>query len=210
MFVPIGGSRENVCSKLIFGSETQQDGLELLDSHPSDGELRRLVAIHIPAMLVAAATARHAARHVPSHLSSPMNKFRRSSKRILRQPAQQLPPASLLVLQAVQQSCGLHCIVSLCRIIYMRSTRGRAKGSTDKSKRRRFNEKDVAEATALKTTLPLPLLCVVRSHLGTLVWLQLCNLQGITPFSFVHLGPRVPRAAKVTLVSAAALLLLSC
>ena len=102
MFVPIGGSRENVCSKLIFGSETQQDGLELLDSHPLDGELRRLVAIHIPAILVvaavAAATARHAARHVPSHLSSPMNKFRRSSKRILRQPAQQLPPASLLVL----------------------------------------------------------------------------------------------------------------
>ena len=75
----------------------------------------------------------------------------------------------------------------------MRSTRGRAKGSTDKGKRRRFDEEDVAEATSLKTTLPLPLLCVVKSHLGTLVWLQLCNPQGITLFSFVHLGPRVPR-----------------
>ena len=40
---------------------------------------------------------------------------------------------------------------------------------------------------------PLTLLAVVKSHLDTLVWLQLCNPQGVALFSFVLLPPRVPR-----------------
>jgi hypothetical protein len=35
---------------------------------------------------------------------------------------------------------------------------------------------------------------VIKSHFDTLVWLQLCNPQGVTLFSFFHIPPRVPRA----------------
>jgi TPR repeat protein len=40
---------------------------------------------------------------------------------------------------------------------------------------------------------PLTLLAVVKSNFDTLVWLQLCNPQGVALFSFVHLPPRLPR-----------------
>ena len=42
------------------------------------------------------------------------------------------------------------------------------------------------------TKVPLSLLAVVKSHLGTLAWLQLCNPQGVALFSFVRLPPRMP------------------
>ncbi len=38
---------------------------------------------------------------------------------------------------------------------------------------------------------PLMLLAVVKSHLDTLVWLQLCNPKGVSLFSFVRPPPRV-------------------
>ena len=41
--------------------------------------------------------------------------------------------------------------------------------------------------------LPLPLLAVVKAHIDALVWLQLCNPQGVALFSFVRLPPRVSR-----------------
>ena len=40
---------------------------------------------------------------------------------------------------------------------------------------------------------PLTLLAVVKAHFDTLVWLQLCNPQGVFMFSFVRLPPRVSR-----------------
>jgi len=40
---------------------------------------------------------------------------------------------------------------------------------------------------------PLMLLALVKAHFNTLVWLQLCNAQGVSVFSFVCLPPRVPR-----------------
>jgi hypothetical protein len=39
----------------------------------------------------------------------------------------------------------------------------------------------------------LALLAVVKAHFNTLVWLQLCNPQGVALFSFVRLPPRLPR-----------------
>ena len=52
------------------------------------------------------------------------------------------------------------------------------------------------EPASLEMTVnlePLTLLAVVKSHLDTLVWLQLCNPQGVAQFSFVCLPPRLPR-----------------
>jgi len=40
---------------------------------------------------------------------------------------------------------------------------------------------------------PLALLAVFKLHLDMLVWLQLCNPQGVAVFSFVRLAPRAPR-----------------
>jgi len=40
---------------------------------------------------------------------------------------------------------------------------------------------------------PLMLLAVAKSLQDTLVWLQLCNTQGVTLFPFIRLPPRVPR-----------------
>jgi hypothetical protein len=39
----------------------------------------------------------------------------------------------------------------------------------------------------------LTLLAVFKLLYGMLVWLQLCNPQGVALFSFVRLAPRVPR-----------------
>ena len=54
-----------------------------------------------------------------------------------------------------------------------------------------------AEPAALVMTarakVPLLLLGVVMWLHGTLVWLRLCNSQGVALFSFVRLPPRVPR-----------------
>ena len=49
-----------------------------------------------------------------------------------------------------------------------------------------------AQETTARPKVPLPLLAVVMWLHGTLVWLQLCNPQGVALFSFVRLPPRVP------------------
>jgi TPR repeat protein len=48
------------------------------------------------------------------------------------------------------------------------------------------------EAT-LHQLLPLTLRAVVKAHFDTLVWLQLCNPQGVSLLSFVRLPPRLRR-----------------
>jgi hypothetical protein len=53
-------------------------------------------------------------------------------------------------------------------------------------------EEEEEEATE-HTMLPLALLAVVKSHFNALVWLQLCNSQGVSVFSFVRLPPRASR-----------------
>jgi hypothetical protein len=46
---------------------------------------------------------------------------------------------------------------------------------------------------ATMLTESLTMLAVVNSHLGTLIWLQLCSPQGVALFSFHLLSPRVYR-----------------
>ena len=64
-------------------------------------------------------------------------------------------------------------------------------------KRRRQEKEDRGEpATSMQLAAhpePLPLLAVAKLFYGMLVWLQLCNAQGVAQFSFVQLPPRVPR-----------------
>ena len=63
----------------------------------------------------------------------------------------------------------------------------------------RQREQQVAEEDApssLQVTAdaePLTLLAVVKCHFDALVWMQLCNPQGVVLFSFVRLPPRVSR-----------------
>ena len=49
------------------------------------------------------------------------------------------------------------------------------------------------QATVIAHLEPLSLLTVLKFYNGMLVWLQLCNPQGVTLFSFVRLPPRVSR-----------------
>ena len=42
-------------------------------------------------------------------------------------------------------------------------------------------------------SLPLSLLTIDKSYFGMLVWLKLCNPQGVALFSFIHIPQRVPR-----------------
>jgi len=69
-------------------------------------------------------------------------------------------------------------------------------GAAAKRQRLQLEEEEAVELAALEMAarpkVPLPLLCVVMWFRGTLVWLQLCNPQGVASFSFV-LPPRVPR-----------------
>jgi len=71
---------------------------------------------------------------------------------------------------------------------------GSASGGSVKRKRQEEEEED---APALMQVMahpePLTLLAVVKSNFDMLVWLQLCNPQGVALFSFVHLPPRLPR-----------------
>jgi len=65
---------------------------------------------------------------------------------------------------------------------------GRATGGAVESEREQQVEEDKPESM-----LPLMVLAVVKSHLDTLVWLQLCSPQGSALRSFVRLPPRVSR-----------------
>ncbi len=74
---------------------------------------------------------------------------------------------------------------------------GRASGEGGAVKRQREQQVEEEDAPAsVQVTAhaePLLVLTLVKSYLGTLVWLQLCNPQGVALFSFVHIPPRVPR-----------------
>jgi len=54
-------------------------------------------------------------------------------------------------------------------------------------------EEEEEEKATEHTKLPLTLLAVVKCHFDALVWMQLCNAQGVSVFSFVRLAPRVSR-----------------
>jgi TPR repeat protein len=74
---------------------------------------------------------------------------------------------------------------------------GRATGgAAAKRQRLPLEEEEAAEPAALQMTarpkVPLPLLSVAMWLRGTLVWLQLCNPQGVALFSLVRPPPRVP------------------
>jgi len=73
---------------------------------------------------------------------------------------------------------------------------GSAGGGAVKRKRQEEEEEE-EDAPALMQVMahpePLTLLAVVKSNFDTLVWMQLCNPQGVALFSFVHLPPRLPR-----------------
>ena len=68
-------------------------------------------------------------------------------------------------------------------------------GGGVKRKRQQQLVEEVAPAS-LQVTVhaePLMLRAVVKCHFDALVWMQLCNAQGVSVFSFVHLSPRLPR-----------------
>jgi hypothetical protein len=62
-----------------------------------------------------------------------------------------------------------------------------------KKKKQHLNEDQPAPTQAIAHAESLTMLAVVKSHLGTLVWLQLCSPQGVALFSFPLLSPRVYR-----------------
>jgi len=74
---------------------------------------------------------------------------------------------------------------------------GKASGLDDVRQRERIEEEDAQSsmqmASGSAAELPPMLLALVKAHFDTLVWLQLCNPQGVALFSFVRLPPRVPR-----------------
>jgi len=71
----------------------------------------------------------------------------------------------------------------------------RAIGGGANSERQQQVEEDDAPASVQVAVHaePLTLLAVVKAYFDTLVWLQLCNPQGVSLFSFVHIPPRVSR-----------------
>ena len=63
-------------------------------------------------------------------------------------------------------------------------------------KRKRQQQLVEEVAPALQVTVhpePLMLLALVKAHFDMLVWMQLCNPQGVALFSFVRLPPRLLR-----------------
>ena len=74
------------------------------------------------------------------------------------------------------------------------SLSGSASGGAVKRQREELVEEDAP--SSLEMTVhpqPLMLLVLVKAYFDTLVWLQLCNSQGVALFSHIHLAPRVSR-----------------
>ncbi len=73
----------------------------------------------------------------------------------------------------------------------------RASGGAVKRKREQQVEEEDAPASMQAATVahtePLMLLALVKANFDTLVWLQLCNPQGVALFPFVCIQPRVRR-----------------
>ena len=71
-------------------------------------------------------------------------------------------------------------------------------GAAAKRQRQQLEEDEAAEAELGMTArpkVPIPLQCVIMWIHGTLIWLQLCNPQGVSLFSFVRLPPPAPSPA---------------
>jgi hypothetical protein len=67
-------------------------------------------------------------------------------------------------------------------------------GALKKNKRQHLEEEDQPAPTqAIAHSESLKVQAVVKSHLGTLVWLQLCCPQGVALFSFLLISPPVYR-----------------
>jgi hypothetical protein len=72
--------------------------------------------------------------------------------------------------------------------------RGGASGGAVKRQREQEVEEDApASVQVTAHAEPLMLLALVKAYFDMLVWLQLCNPQGVALFSFVRLPPRMPR-----------------
>jgi len=72
------------------------------------------------------------------------------------------------------------------------SLNGSASGGGVKRQREELVEEDASASLEVTAHAePLMLLVLVKAHFDTLVWLQLCNPQGVALFSFVRLPPRV-------------------
>jgi len=92
----------------------------------------------------------------------------------------------------------LHHFARVQRIAYLKMS-GRSSGGEGAVKRQReeeAEEEEVEGPASLQVTAhaePLMLMALVKSNFDTLVWLQLCNPQGLDLLSFVRLPPRVSR-----------------
>jgi len=102
------------------------------------------------------------------------------------------PPALAAIAQKSSPRCPPTCSISHAQRIAQLKMSGRSSGGA--VKRQREEEGDgPALAQVMAHAEPLMLLVLVKAHFDVLVWLQLCNPQGDTLFSFVHIPPRVPR-----------------
>jgi hypothetical protein len=69
-----------------------------------------------------------------------------------------------------------------------------SEGAVKKKNKQHLEKEDQPAPTqAIAHAVSLTMLTVVNSHLGTLIWLQLCSPQGVALFSFHLLSPRVYR-----------------
>jgi len=66
-------------------------------------------------------------------------------------------------------------------------------GSVKRQREQQLEEDAPASVQVAAHAEPLMILVLVKAHFDTLVWLQLCNPQGVAQFSFVCLPPRLPR-----------------
>ena len=82
-----------------------------------------------------------------------------------------------------------------CQRIAELNMSGRASGGAVKRKREQPVEEEDAPASmqvaAVAYTEPLMLLALVKANFDTLVWLQLCNPQGVALYPFVRIQPRL-------------------
>jgi len=88
---------------------------------------------------------------------------------------------------AAKISCSFPPTCSISHVKHNGKLRmsGRVNGGAVKRQRQQQEKEEDAPAMSL--------LAVAKSLLGMLVWAQLCNLQGVSLFSFFLIPPRVPR-----------------
>jgi len=94
--------------------------------------------------------------------------------------------------QKSRRRCPPTCSISHARRIKM-SRRASASGGGVKRMRQQLVEEDAPALEMAVQPQPLMLLALVKAHFDTLVWLQLCNPQGVALFSFVSPPPRLSR-----------------